>query len=206
MSAAAQPRQRVAFEVNLPVEIQLDGDGNPTEQPSRNGDQEYRYFLRHYSIMWVPPEVHDAIQRAQAGPNACFALTKHRAPKPWSVVHLEDEPATAATQPTPISQPRQQRYNPPQSEEAGALAAQRAMQPAPTPAAQQPAPLAPPAQLAPTEKQPDTRAYYTALCAAVQTAAAGEKYAQQIGRPVAFDSADIRAMATTLFLEQQGGR
>jgi hypothetical protein len=45
---------------------------------------------------------------------------------------------------------------------------------------------------------------YTALCAAIRTAAAAEDFARQIGRAVAFETADVRAIAATLFIHAEG--
>ena len=46
---------------------------------------------------------------------------------------------------------------------------------------------------------------YTALCAAIRCAHAAEQFAQHIGRPLALESGDIRAMAATLFIHATGG-
>jgi len=168
MSAAAQQlRERIGFTGNTPMEIQLEGDGNPAEQEARDGSTEYRYFLAGRRIMWVPAEVHQAIQRAQAGANAQFALTKHKAPKPWTVIHLDDEPA--------------------------------APQPAPSPAKPQSQPRT-------VASEPEPTTMYTALCAAIRIASEAEKYAQQIGRPLAFETGDIRAMAASMYIHATGGR
>jgi len=106
MSAPQPLRDRVTFSMNVPQEITLDGTGNPTATAARDGSAEVRYFLAGHRIMWVPQAVAHAIHNANAGEDASFAITKHRAPKPWTVVHLEDEPAAAHEPPPPVSQPR----------------------------------------------------------------------------------------------------
>jgi len=235
-TATYQPRDRVTFEMNAPVEVRLDGDGMPTASTGRDGNPEYRYFLSGHQIMWVPDAVHAAIDRAQAGDGAAFAITKHRSPKPWTVVHLDaDEPEPAAAQtPTPISQPRSIKPRPAPTTPAPPCvlchsdATQQIGQRlycdahAPRPeysAPQQPAQTRPEAsQPAPAHKtepassnaanQPYSTALYTCLCAAIRTAAEAERFAQSIGRPLAFETGDVRALAATLYIEmsKQGGR
>jgi len=195
MSSAAQPlRDRISFGTNQPTEIQLERGGSPSESTARDGSSEYRYFLAHHQIMWVPEDVHQAIQRDQAGPDGQFAVTKHRAPKPWTVIHLDaTEPAAGWTapdqQPAPPAPPAR---------------------PAPAPVAaprprQEPTPAQPQQQSLPAE-QPFSTSMYSSLCAAIKTAQAAEEYGQHIGRPVAFDTSDIRAIAATLFIHATGGR
>jgi hypothetical protein len=218
-TAAYEPRARIAFDMNVPAEIRLDGDGMPTATAARDGSAEYRYFLSGHQIMWVPEAVHAAIDRAQAGDGACFSITKHRSPKPWTVIHLDADEPTAAQTPTPISQPRSIKPRPD-----------------PTPAPAPPCVLchadatqqigqrlycdahAPASQPAPAHKtepssgnatqQPYSTTLYTCTCAALRVAADVEKFAQAIARPLAFTTADIRAMAATLYIEmsKQGDR
>jgi YD repeat-containing protein len=196
MAAAAQPlRERVMFDMNVPVEIALDRDGNPTESTARDGSAEYRYFLFGHRIMWVPEAVHTTIQRAQAGDGAQFSVTKHRAPTPWKVVHIEtNAPPTGhgysnAPSPTPAAPPVQQQQ-----------------QPAAAPPAAAPRPaLDAPAQRHIDEPASDNGPMYGALCAAIRTAAAAEKFAASIGRSIAFETGDIRAIAATLYIHATGG-
>jgi hypothetical protein len=192
MAAAAQQlRDRIAFEPNVPVEVSLDRDGNPTETTARDGSREYRYFLGNHQIMWVPEPVHQAIQRADAGEHAQFAITKHRAPKPWTVIHLDaQEPAA----PPPAAHRPAARQT--TDDRAAAAIATAETERALTEARQS---ATAPANLGIGIPM------YTALCAAIRTAAAAETFAAQIGRPVAFETGDIRAMAATLFIHQTGG-
>jgi len=188
-AAAQQLRERISFRQDQPTNIRLEGTGNPTEQPSRDGSPEYRYFLADRKIMWVPADVHELIQRADSGQQAQFTITKHKAPKPWTVIAIEDEPLAA-------------RYAP----------EHRAPAPAPQPAPREAAQLrqqlqpAPQAALPLAEAEdPYAASYYTCLCAAVRIAANAEKFGQQIGRALALDSTDVRTIATTLFIHATGG-
>jgi hypothetical protein len=52
---------------------------------------------------------------------------------------------------------------------------------------------------------PMSTTLYTSLCAAIRTAAAAEEFATSIGRRVAFETADIRAMAATLYIRATEG-
>lgn len=105
MSAAAASsngtglREKVSFRKGTPLEVTIQEGGNPTESQSFTGELQYRYFLQGHKIMFVPESVHQDIQRARASYDATFAVTKHTE-KPWTVVHLDDEPAP------PVSQPR----------------------------------------------------------------------------------------------------
>jgi hypothetical protein len=195
MSAATaqQLRERITFRQDQPVEIQLDGDGNPTEQDGRDGTPETRMFLQGHRIMWVPADVHARIQQAQAGPDAAYAITKHRAPQPWTVIHLADEPAQAGWT-APDQQPAPRPAQPARA--ATPLAA--APRPRQEPTAGQPA------QGALSTEQPYSTHMYACLCAAIKVAAQAETYAAQIGHPVAFETGDIRAMAATLFIQGAG--
>ena len=169
-------RERLAFQWNLPQPITLEGPGYPQE--GKNGE-EYRYFLHHppHSIMWVPPEVHSQIQR-HTGSNAEGAelvITRHKTGKnhaTWTVERIEDEPI-AATAPPP---------------------------PAPRPPAARPEPTPPAASS--QARLPYSESLYTALCASIRVAQEVEKFAQAIGRPLAFSTDDIRAMAATLYIQQ----
>ena len=179
MSAAAQQlRDRLTFREGQPIEVTLERDGNPTPMDARDGSTEARYFLQGHKIMWVPEAAHEAIQRAAAGENATFAITKH-ARKAWSVIHIEDEP--------------RQHTAPPHAATQRAATPSAQQQPAARHDAQAPA--------AETSGQ-----YYAAMCAAINVSIAAEKYSQEKGRPLSFTTSDIRAMATTLYIGQGGAR
>jgi hypothetical protein len=204
MSAQPQPQQpqqlrdRITFRQGVPVEVQLERDGAPTHCAGQLGP-EVRYFLEGHRIMWVPLEVADKIGNAQAGEGATYAITKHKAPQPWSVIHIEDEPVQ-----WPAQQPAPSQGN-------GWPTAEQ--QPAPRPAAaprQQAAPR--PRQQAPARQPqndalPQPTQMYAALCEAIRCACAAESYADKdIGYTLAFTSADIRAIAATIFIQAGGGR
>jgi hypothetical protein len=194
MAAAAtrQLRERVTFDFNAPIEVTLDGAG--IEQEGRDGP-EFRYFLEGDRIMWVPPEAHIQILRAIADdPQAqAFTITRHKSGRgaaSWEVVQHSDEPANWTPPDRDPAPPRTTSQAKP-----GALPPQMQQ---PAPRQQQPAPTA--------ANGPMSDTLYTCMCAAIRTAQAAEKFAQEIGRPVALDSADIRAMAATLYIHATGGR
>ena len=199
-SAASTLRERVSFESNRPCRIQLDGTGQPTEQQNRAGEEEYRYFLDGHQIMWVPPHVHAAIERI-GEPGAEIEITRRRAPREWDVVHLVDEPPTARPEPTPVSAPRSAQPQQPAARPASTPALPQSQ--APEPPAR---PVAAPPQGYLNVGEPQSTAYYTCLCAAINVCANAERYAQQIGRPLAFETQDVRAIATSLYIQNHGGR
>ena len=181
-AAPRQLRERVSYEPNLPQTVTLESAG--VEQAGRDGTPEFRYMLEGGRIMWVAEEAHRAIQRAtQADPQSnCFTITKRKSGKnaaTWEVIQHADEPPA---------------YTPPASQ--------------PSPAAARPAPQpATPANtstrqggLPDATGEPYSTTLYSCLCAAIRDAAEAEKFAQQIGRPLGFDTGDIRAMAATLFI------
>ena len=179
-SAAAAVRDRVAFDANTTQTVTIESTG--TAQASRDGTPEFRYRLAENKIMWVPPEVHEQIVRAlqteaEAG---TFSITKRKRGNQaatWEVVQHADEP--------------KQQAEPPRCA------------PRPAPAAA----LAPPRQAQlPAQGEPYSTTLYTCLCAAMRDAQAAEAFATQIGRPCAFETGDIRAMAATLFIHATGGR
>jgi hypothetical protein len=195
MSAAASSsnssnlREKIAFSFNLTYKVTCETQG--TEQEGRSGP-EFRYFLEDRKIMWVPPEAHEQIQRATGGEptGESFEITRRKTGRDsaaWEVVHVADELPDFA--PPEALQPR--------------APARRQATPAPAarPAAQAPAaaPATPPAN------GPMSATLYTALCAAIRTAAAAEEFARQIGRAVAFEASDIRAMAATLYIQATAG-
>jgi predicted glycosyl hydrolase (DUF1957 family) len=189
-------RMKEKFAFNVPTLVTLDSEG--TEQPNGEGQPEFRYFLADHKIMWVPPEVHGAILDLRATEGDTVVITRHRdgRDQAWEVQPYTRESsaaaairntATAPASRAPLaSQPRRSRNEP---NTAAGL-------PAP---AQQQLPGAP-------EEQPYSASLYTCMCAAIRVAAEAEKFAQSIGRPLAFETSDIRAMAASLFIHQQGGR
>jgi hypothetical protein len=196
-------RERIKFELNRPIEVTIEGEG--VEQAGTYGI-EYRYMLADRKIMWVQPDAHYAIDRIhQSGTTWPFTVEichrkDGRKAATWEVVHLEDEPQQPAARPRPASQ-------------------QPAARPEPTPAmpaASRALPLSngPANGDPPAASQPDPRVatevgnvdLYTCMCAAIRVAAAAEKFAAQIGRSLAFETADIRAMAASLYIENRGAR
>lgn len=199
MAAAANSapkRDRVSFRDNVAVIVTL--ESGPAEQPSRNGEVEYRYFLSQDRIMWLPYDAHQALEHIGATEGSSVRITRHDDAQ-WSVEYVTREsPGAAALRNTttapasrpPVSAPRPhavtQRREPATAASIGAPA-------------QQQLPAMP-------GEEPFSTSMYTCMCAAVRVAANVEAFAQQIGRPLAFETSDIRAMATTLFINQAGGR
>jgi len=196
MSAASSStlRERITFDANTTVTVILDGIG--TEQAGREGP-EYRYFLQQHRIMWVPPEVHAQIERAGGNTGSTFEITKKkhgRYAATWEVVEVADEPPSAGY---------------------GEASPTRQANPQPAAARPAPTPVKPAAngntstrqqQLPETSGEPFSASMYACLCAAIRVSAEAEKFAQQIGRPLAFETGDIRAMAASLFIHANGGR
>jgi hypothetical protein len=186
MSAAATPQQpqqpqqlrtRITYRQDQTQAVRVEGPG--VEQAGVKG-LEYRYTLAGHGIMWVPPAVHAAIQAATAGHYpADFEITKRRGDQ-WETVHVIDAPAA----PPPAARPN---------------ATERALAAITAPPAQPNLPGT-------TTAEPYSGSMYTALCAAIRTAAAAETFARSIGRAVAFQTGDIRAIAATLFIHAQEGR
>ena len=184
-TAAAAPRQlreRVSFEPNLPQTVTLESAG--VEQAGRDGTPEYRYMLEGARIMWVAEEAHRAIERAmQTDPQSnCFSITKRKSGRgaaTWEVIQHADEPAAYTP---PASQPRP----------AAARPAPQPATPASTSTRQQ--------RLPDATAEPYSTTLYSCLCAAIRDAQEAERFSQQIGRAVAFETGDIRAMAATLFI------
>jgi hypothetical protein len=129
----------------------------------------------------------------QAGdaPGSEFQITKAkrgRATAQWIVEQIAEEP--------PYAQQLAHTATAPQS------------RPAPTPAPRTVRYVDGPATDPRQQQTPgelDTSTMYGALCAAIRTAASAERYAAEIGRPLAFETGDIRAMAASIYIRTNGG-
>jgi hypothetical protein len=147
-----------------------------TAQPGRDGP-EFRYMLEGGKIMWVAEEAHKQIERAKRTDPQGDTFTITKRKSGRAAATWEV--VQHADEPQPAPAPR------------------------PAPAAA----LAPPRQAQlPAQGEPYSTTLYTCLCAAMRDAQAAEAFAAQIGRPVAFETADVRAMAATLFIHATGGR
>jgi hypothetical protein len=97
------PRDKVTFPLNIPTQVILDSAGEL--QPTKNGDDEYRYFLRANRIMWVPPIVHDQILASGASEGDALVIEKSKTGKAaatWIVGTTQDERANGySTMPSP---------------------------------------------------------------------------------------------------------
>lgn len=193
-AAAAPLRERITFRIGERQTVTLDGPG--IAQQGRDGSTEYRYMLQEHRIMWVPEDVHRAIIGHGLTFPATFEITKRKA-APWEVVHLVDEPPAYAYRQAPGcgSVNAGSPARPAQPKPAATPAAPRASGPVATAQEQLPA-----ARGTMPGEQPYSASMYTALCAAIRTASAAEKFSQEIGHPVAFDTSDIRTIAATLFI------
>ena len=193
-------RTKVTFAPNIPTQVILDGPGEL--QPSKSGTDEYRYFLANDRIMWVPPEVHQQIERAQAQEGDMLTITRvkgaGKTASTWQVEHHAEEPAAAAVRATSTAQA----YRQPSPQQRAAA------RPASPPengytATDQPAQTRILAELPVTAA--DRLA--GALAAAIDAAAEASTYAQRRGLILAWNAGDIRALAATLYIEHRtGGR
>jgi len=191
-------RTKVTFSPNIPTQVVLDSPGEL--QQSKNGADEYRYFLQGDQIMWVPPEVHQQIEHAGATQGDTFTIAKVKVGKAaatWTVEQHADEPGYGYGNPSPTTPPRltsQPRPAPtPVTHERtaqGWIARQAA---APTPDARQEQPLT------------NTDKLSAALAAAIDAAAEASTYAHRKGVTLAWTASDIRAMAATLYIDAGKG-
>lgn len=197
-------REKVTFSPNIPTQVILDGPGEL--QPSKNGDQEYRYFLDGQKIMWVPPEVHTQIQRHGAREGDAITITRVKAAgrtaSTWEVEHEAEEPAEAAirsAETAPASRtplPAAIRHA-----EAARIAQRRP----------QPPQLPPPLIAADAQELAITPLHaqlFGSLAAAIDAAHDAEAYAQAHGLLVRFTAEDVRALAITAYIQttRSGGR
>lgn len=206
-------REKVEFPANIPTVVELDGIG--TLQCSKSGDDEYRYFLRDNRIMWVPPAVHEQIAAAEGNTGDAFQITKHqakaRAPIQWEAQLIEQRPGTGYSNQPPAAAPAPR---PQRDLRAAAYArdAREASHHQPTSQAPHQAgareyqPPQPAAQLA-----ADAREYATGpadrMAQALKDAIDLTRGAKQYAPELAWSTADVRAIAATLFIEgAKGGR
>jgi hypothetical protein len=197
-------REKLTFAANIPTIIELDDAGNL--QPSTSGADEYRYFLQHDRITWVPPAVHQQIIASGADyPNATFRVVKHqqkaRGPITWEVARVDgpNERLGYSNAPTPTTPPRPQPYDSAHTERTpnGQWYDRAAAAP---PQRSQPQPAAQLAAEAP--ELPITAA--DRMAAALRDAIDLTRGAATYEPAIAWTSADVRAIAATLFID--GGR
>jgi hypothetical protein len=206
-------REKVEFPANIPTIVELDGPG--TLQASKNGDDEYRYFLEHERIMWVPPQVHEQIVAAGAfHPGATFQICKHqakaRAPITWEVIEIADEPRGAGYSNAP-SPTQPQGY---QERTVQGWTHREGPRPQPQPQRHPTSQAPPPAPPIRTQPQPaaqlaaDAPEYPTGpadrMAAAMRDAIELWRGASSMEPGLIWNAADVRALAATLFID--GGR
>ena len=190
------PRTKVTFPPNIPTQVILAGAG--VQQNNAQGEPEYRYFLHPDSIMWAPIELHTAIQQTGAEDGdtleICKSQAKRGAPIRWDVRPAHVTPRAGNGYHAPQPQP-------------------------PAPPVAQAAPPAAPPRPAPQQRQQPTAELPVApadhMAAALKDAvdlliAAAAYAAEQHNWRLSWDMGDARALAATLFIQQQqqqrGGR
>ena len=207
-----QQREKVSFEPNVPVPVTLEfDDGVPV--PGRFGDQ-YQYFLGDEKIMWVDPPLRDKIRATGAAAGDEVYITRQetrqgrRKSVDWVVERVEDEPAGDMPLPPPPDDDPEAAL----AESTRRFVSEPAPAPAPKPAARAQQRSAPPARAAaaraaepptPAPLHSPITACLTEALAAVRTV---EDAAAASGRPLVFSTADIRALAVTLYIRRQEGR
>jgi hypothetical protein len=211
--SAAGQREKVTFRVDETQLVTLEFDDG--QEVAGRGGPQAQYFLGENRIMWVDPEISQAIWNTGARAGDTVAITKCEVREngkkaiEWQVEKVEDE---TADHPPQASEP---------DERAAAIV--RAMPQAPR-AAAAPAPASPTHQLidelrgslgiprtpATAETWEATSAaapnqIALAMCAAIRATLFAENYGARIGKPVAFGTEDIRAIANTLYISQTRG-
>jgi hypothetical protein len=177
MSTQNELREKVTFAPNIPTQVQLESTLGQ-EQPSRNGTAEYRYFLRDHRIMWVPADVHRLIQATEPRNGDLVTITRSQA--------SAKAPASWTVEPGASREP---------------LPTERSQPPAPRP---QPKPE----RQAPQHEAEPTTADQLALCLqlAIDAAQEAKDYAEGQGFRLEWQTGDIRALATTLYIQACGGK
>jgi hypothetical protein len=223
--ANAPQREKVSFRTNVTEIVGLEFDAG-TLAPGRFGDQ-YMHFLSGNRIMWVDPAVNDLIAASGAKAGDDVAITKreerngNRKRIVWDVARIEEEPWSASDDDIPPELGG--RSQPGLAAAAGGVggpkapvsAAELDRIEAQARAADRSAAITA-QRLAEAERvRPDdgpsaigegSERLTRCLRAAIAAAKDAEARGREIGRPVFFDSADIRAMAATLFIEARQSR
>src|ERR1043166_1985212 len=103
-----QLRRKVDFRTNLPVHVALAYDDGILKQDGRFGDY-WVYTLEDERVMFVPPAVHDQIQKLHVSRGQPFTITKsskwtgHRRVVEWTVgVPEEGSPPVPNGTPAPL--------------------------------------------------------------------------------------------------------
>lgn len=191
-------REKISWADNVPTTVTLDSAGEL--QRNRAGDVEYRYFLHGDKIMWVPTEAYQAINRTDAREGDTITITRQRAKRnstaTWAVepVTREGDGAaairrteTAPSSRTAASQPADREHYDRQPGQGWTY-----REPA-KPTTDTDLPVTTTDQLA------------GALAVAIDAAAEASIYAKRHGLNITWNGGDIRALAATIYIQQQRG-
>jgi len=199
-------REKVEFPLNQPVLLQLDYDEGKLS-PGKFGDQYQCTFDAGARIAWLDPEVHALILKTGARAGDEIAITKretkngNRKRALWEVEKVEEEsglgptPAEEAEAERAAAQARASRDREAAAAFARAAAPQVAQQ------KQSPAPLNNAREDAISQT---ARTFADCVAAAVQAARISAEEAQATGFTLPWDKADVRAIATTLYIQRAG--
>jgi hypothetical protein len=201
MSAQPTPlREKVQFQPNIPEVLQLTSDDGRLVE-GRYGDQ-YMYTFADGRIAWLDPAVRDLILKsgARAGDEVAICKRETRAGNKrsvrWAVEKVEEEPA-AAHDMAPAAPATAARTTPIAT---AAVAAPQAQAQATT------APAAAAVPQMPNRWNTEILNYADCFSDAAEVLeraeASGLRY---LKRPVLFGAEDLRAVATTLFLQRYRG-
>ena len=198
-------RERVTFTMNEQIHVVLASPG--IEQPNSTGAAEWRYFLEGEKVMWVPQQIHEAIQSASGGDPVGKAFTLQRykpgaAPFTWQVAGPHQPPASTGN----AYRDRPNTGNLPRAGTPIQPGYSATNQPAQTQPARPLGQPQPAAQMQPGEvplSLGDSLA--GAFCASIDVAGSAMVYAKAHGMQISFTAGDIRAMAATLFIRMQEG-
>jgi len=205
------PRQKIEFAANIPTQVELDGDG--TLQASKSGDDEYRYFLASERIMWVPPEVHQQILHSGAAKGDTITIERSKPGKAaatWKVSTRDDERGNGYSNAPSPTTPPPQRMPDQNAGRSTRTAGQGWTENQPT--AQ--APPARPLASAPQQTAPQPAAQLAAelpitpadrMAGALRDAIELIRGCATYEPSIAWTSADVRAIAATLFIGGEKG-
>ncbi len=152
---------------------------SPIEKPDRTG-MRYLYLLTGGDGIYLPPLAHAEIQSLRPEPGEAFLL--------GSKVGQGNALEYFTERCQPNAEPAPERKPP--------LSARGAVS----------IPIDPTISIPPDLTTPESVRLFTQLVATIRAVKAAEVFAESIGRPVRFESADIRAMANSAFINEQQGR
>lgn len=211
-ASGSAAREKVTFPANVTQFVTLEFDA-PQEVAGRGGPQA-QYFLGSQRIMWLDLEVAQAITATGARAGDEVAITKRetlaggRKSIQWEVEKVEDESHEPEQNPRNWAAANRHEMQPPREEPRQAPAPRTTAAPAPPLEQQLRQSLNLPT--ATTESWEATSAaapnqIALAMCAAIRATQFAEAYGARIGKPVAFGTEDIRAIANTLYISQTRG-